>query len=71
MFTAETATVTAPDTVAPLPCPMHPGGYTKVSINFIRYINPGDLKSTGRLCDDDGTSCDIALDICISEVNKQ
>ena len=72
MFTAGTSIVTTPDATPPaLPCPVYPGGYTRVSINFIRYMNPSDMTSTGSLCDDDGTSCDISLDICISEVNKQ
>jgi len=53
------------------PCPHVPGGYTQFTMDFIRYTNPSDLKATGIKCDDDGTNCDIALEICISERGKR
>ena len=40
-------------------------------MKFIKYINPSDLKATGVLCDNDGSHCDLAFEICISDVGKR
>lgn len=42
-----------------------------LSIEFIHFSNPTDQKATGINCDDDGTACDILLDICISRKNSR
>lgn len=43
-------------------------------LDFVTYLNLLDEKATGVKCDDSGLPgdfCDLAIEICISEIGKR
>ena len=38
---------------------------------LVSYSNPSGMKAVGGICDDDGTGCDIVLDICVSPLQSK
>ena len=57
-------------TTAPVACLVQ-RGYTRLYIDFIRYTNPSDQKSTNIKCDADGSLCDLSMEICVSQPNSR
>ena len=45
--------------------------YSKLAIDFIYYHNPSNNKATGSACDEDGSFCDIFVEVCISPVRSR
>lgn len=52
------------------PC-VHDEKNTKLMLMLLRYNNPDNLKVSGLPCDEDGSPCDIALEICVSHINSR
>lgn len=62
--------MSAGTTTMPVPC-LVKKGYSRLYIDFIRYSNPTDQKSTNVRCDEDGSMCDLAMEICVSKINRR
>ena len=41
------------------------------NMQLVNCNNPSGIKVAGGLCDDDGTGCDVVLDICVSPLHSK
>lgn len=68
--TNRSSAMTSPMTTTFSPC-VHDDKNTKLILTLLRYNNPDNLKVSGLPCDEDGSPCDIALEICVSHINSK
>ena len=44
---------------------------TMLYVQFLVYTNPNNLKISGVPCDQDGSPCDVLLELCVSTLTSK